>query len=140
MILVNKRLDPFESNSHIVPLMRDRSIMQVQNAQTEGLLDIQTDPNLSRSENICRYINQLNMKPKAFFRSMIESTDPLITKRRQYWGTSTGWDSTKKVILALKGLVLDSSDGSKRWNEFILQEASLSMKMINIKVRINDHA
>lgn len=47
LISVNKRLDPFESNSHIVPLMRDRSIMQVQNAQTEGLLDIQTDPNLS---------------------------------------------------------------------------------------------
>lgn len=98
--------------------------------QTEGQLTFKTDPDLSRSENICRYINRLNFKPKSFFGAMISSSDALIVKRRQYWGTKTGWDSTKSIILGLKSLVLADDDGSARWNELILQEASSFLPVI----------
>lgn len=110
--------------------------MNLESFQTEGLLRIETDPHLSRAENICRYINVLHLKPKSFLGAMIESSDPLIVKRRQYWGTSTGWNSTKGLISGLKTLVLEINDGSQRWNQFVLEEASTYVQEIILEMML----
>lgn len=76
--------------------------------------------------NICKYIREIGMRPKTFLQNLLSSSNEEIVKRRQYWGTSTGWLLTEKLILTIKSLVIESEgkDGVNRWNAFILNEVS----------------
>ncbi|KAH9817459.1 hypothetical protein DFH28DRAFT_889731, partial [Melampsora americana] len=83
---------------------------------------------LPRAVQICNLIKELKMTPKSFMQNMIDSDDDDIVHRRQYWGTETGWNSTEKLVLGFKGLILGSPGGSARWEQFILNEAKEIVK------------
>ncbi|KAH9808463.1 hypothetical protein DFH28DRAFT_1195874 [Melampsora americana] len=83
---------------------------------------------LPRAVQICNLIKELKMTPKSFMQNMIDSDDDDIVHHRQYWGTETGWNSTEKLVLGFKGLILGSPGGFARWEQFILNEAKEIVK------------
>lgn len=64
------------------------------------------------------------MTPKSFLQSLLDSENPGFVKRRQFFGSSTGWPSTLKVIESLKSLVFKhrNSINIENWNSSILKE------------------
>lgn len=76
---------------------------------------------------ICKLINELGMSPKSFLQNLLDSDDPAVVKWRQFFGSSTGWPSTLKVIESLKSLVLNHRKkiDIENWNAFILKEVCL---------------
>lgn len=84
-------------------------------------------PPMHRTILICDYIKSLKMRPKTYLQNFLVSEDDEIIKQCQYWGTSTGWESTEKIMLSIKKLVLESSDrtGEDRWEQFILREVNV---------------
>ncbi|KAA1130849.1 hypothetical protein PGTUg99_026233 [Puccinia graminis f. sp. tritici] len=72
---------------------------------------------------ICRLIQDLNMTPKSFIISFLESGDSDLAYRRRFWGTQTGWHSTSEVLRAIKSVVCRTQHGATGWKEFIKEEA-----------------
>lgn len=95
--------------------------MMVERNQTDREDEL---PTTLRSIKICNAIYALNMTPKSFLQNMIDSDNDEMIRRRQYWGTETGWQSTERLILGFKGLILGSTGGEARWNQFVLKEVS----------------
>lgn len=79
-----------------------------------------------RTIQICNYINILGTTPKKIVQNLLDSPDSEVVKRRQFWGTSTGWNSTEQIMLRIKALVVEGQGdtGVERWNTFILKEVS----------------
>ncbi|KAA1134309.1 hypothetical protein PGTUg99_035037 [Puccinia graminis f. sp. tritici] len=72
---------------------------------------------------ICRQIQALQWTPKQFITAFLGSDDSDLAYRRRFWGTETGWNSTRTLIEAIKSEVTRSRDGSLRWETFIQEEA-----------------
>lgn len=73
-----------------------------------------------------KYINILGTTPKKLVQNLLDSQDAEVVKRRQFWGTSTGLNSTEQIILSIKGLVIggQGDGGVEIWNDFMLKEVS----------------
>lgn len=80
-----------------------------------------------RTIKICKLINELGMTPKSFLQNLLDSEEPSVVKRRQFFGSSTGWPSTLRVIETLKSLVFKNRKtvNIENWNAFILKEVRL---------------
>lgn len=89
--------------------------------ENEGL---KIPPN--RTLSICEYMNNLGMTSKSFLQNLLDSNVSEVASRRQFWGTKTGWNSTRNVIKSIKRLVIESDKrtGSQNWFDFILREVS----------------
>ncbi|KAA1068901.1 hypothetical protein PGT21_005196 [Puccinia graminis f. sp. tritici] len=72
---------------------------------------------------ICALMEELNLTPKEFMVAFLEQHHDNVSFRRRYWGTETGWDSTKKLILSIKNLTCTNINGRGLWDQFILSEA-----------------
>jgi hypothetical protein len=76
---------------------------------------------------ICRLIQDLNMTPKSFIISFLESGDSDIAYRRRFWGTQTGWHSTSEVLRVIKSVVFRTQHGATGWKEFIKEEVTFEI-------------
>lgn len=92
-------------------------------------LNVDKMPDKSHTSKICEYINNLNMNPKQFLYKFLDSTDDDIVRRRQYWGTDTGWNSTEAILDLIKKRVHESKPndnnperGIERWESYVLKQ------------------
>ncbi|KAH9807666.1 hypothetical protein DFH28DRAFT_849415, partial [Melampsora americana] len=78
-----------------------------------------------RTIRICRFINEVGMSPKSFIQNLLDSDDPQVVKRRQFFGTATGWPSTQKMIESIKTQVFKNRKkmNSDNWSAVISGEA-----------------
>ncbi|KAH9824765.1 hypothetical protein DFH28DRAFT_1016103, partial [Melampsora americana] len=83
------------------------------------------NPPRNRTLLICEYINSLGMNPKSFVQNLLDSNLPAIVSKRQFWGTETGWESTRKLIMSIKRRAYDNDKktGTQNWSNFVLKEA-----------------
>jgi hypothetical protein len=73
---------------------------------------------------ICELIEKLNLTPKEFIVAFLEQDHDNVSFRRRYWGTKTGWESTARVVLAIKNIAHSHMEGRGLWEELILSEVS----------------
>ncbi|KAH9810016.1 hypothetical protein DFH28DRAFT_1111233 [Melampsora americana] len=83
------------------------------------------NPPQNRTLLICEYINSLGMNPKSFVQNLLDSNLPAIVSKRQFWGTETGWEPTRKLIMSIKRRAYDNDKktGTQNWSNFVLKEA-----------------
>lgn len=77
-----------------------------------------------RTLDICSYIHSKNLTPKKFIQNLLDSPHQDVASLRRFWGTITGWDSTTRVLMSIKRVVLQGEDGCDRWADWILSEVS----------------
>ncbi|WAR56347.1 hypothetical protein PtB15_7B195 [Puccinia triticina] len=72
---------------------------------------------------VCRQLQALDWTPKQFTTAFLRSEDTEFAYRRRFWGTSTGWNSTRNLIEVIKSEVTSSDYGASQWETFIQEEA-----------------
>ncbi|KAA1108512.1 hypothetical protein PGT21_014781 [Puccinia graminis f. sp. tritici] len=80
-------------------------------------------PMNEKLDSICALMEKLNLTPKEFVVAFLERKHDNVAFRRRYWGTETGWDSTRRLIAAIKAQACSHMEGRGLWEELILSES-----------------
>ncbi|KAA1102845.1 hypothetical protein PGTUg99_036599 [Puccinia graminis f. sp. tritici] len=63
------------------------------------------------------------MTPKEFIMEFLCSSDSDLASRRRFWATENGWDGTMDLVRVVRSKFRATSEGEKRWQEYIQEEA-----------------
>ena len=81
---------------------------------------------------LCDHIELVNLTPKGFITAFLNHSAESFAFCRRFWGSKTGWESTRRLLDAIYTLVTASSDGRGHWNQWILDQVSQPMDAIHI--------
>ncbi|PLW49555.1 hypothetical protein PCANC_08986 [Puccinia coronata f. sp. avenae] len=85
--------------------------------------------------SICSHIESFQLNPKSFLTEFLQHSSINAAFWRRFWGT-VGWPSTRRLLMNIKSLVCNNSDGQDRWEQFILEEATRILLVA--KLQAND--
>jgi hypothetical protein len=54
------------------------------------------------------------------------SSDSDLASRQRFWATEKGWDGTMDLVRVVRSKFRATSEGEKRWQEYIQEEVGLS--------------
>ncbi|KAA1119008.1 hypothetical protein PGT21_012632 [Puccinia graminis f. sp. tritici] len=74
---------------------------------------------------ICDLIAAMDLTPKSFLTAFLQNPDMSAAYQRRYWSTKTGVDGTILLVKVIRDTVQETEIGEKKWNDFILNEASI---------------
>ncbi|PLW46030.1 hypothetical protein PCASD_03503 [Puccinia coronata f. sp. avenae] len=81
---------------------------------------------------ICQHLKDINMPIKEFVMLFLTGKHIELATRQRFWATSTGYESTLRLVECIRDTFEDSADGQGWWEDFIQSEA------IRILVRNNE--
>ncbi|PLW30569.1 hypothetical protein PCASD_21405 [Puccinia coronata f. sp. avenae] len=76
----------------------------------------------SRTRNC---IQRIGWTPKKFLYYFLKNEHTAVATRRGYWGSATGWTSTKQLLDSIRQLTQKTVAGKALWKAYILKEAQI---------------
>ncbi|KAA1139258.1 hypothetical protein PGTUg99_037582 [Puccinia graminis f. sp. tritici] len=77
----------------------------------------------SKLKAVADLLAELDYTPKTYMASFLTHENEKSTFARRFWGTDTGWDSTRSLLKTIRDLVCKKPAGQEYWADFILAEA-----------------
>ncbi|POW09850.1 hypothetical protein PSTT_06500, partial [Puccinia striiformis] len=71
---------------------------------------------------ICGHIEKLCLTPKSFITVFLQHSAINMAFCRRFWGTETGWKSTRGLLDTMQGVICLHVEGKKLWHEWVLEQ------------------